>query len=87
MMREKIFEVVRSTVLDVLVDFDQNMIDINKSLKDLGANSVDRIEIINSSIERLNVRLPLITFKDVKNIKELVDVIYENIEKYWMKFR
>jgi polyketide biosynthesis acyl carrier protein len=81
MMQEKIFEVVRSTVLDVLVDFDQNMIDINKSLKDLGANSVDRIEIINSSIERLNVRLPLIAFKDVKNIKELVDVIYENIEK------
>jgi polyketide biosynthesis acyl carrier protein len=46
------------------------------SLKDLGANSVDRSEIIMMTLESLAVRVPLIEMAKAKNIGELADIIH-----------
>nr|ASV46895.1 hypothetical protein [uncultured bacterium] len=51
--------------------------DINESvhLKDLGADSVDRVEIIMGVLDRLGVREPMATFSDVPNIRALIDLL------------
>jgi polyketide biosynthesis acyl carrier protein len=46
------------------------------SLKDLGANSVDRSEIIMMTLESLAVRIPLVEMAKARNIGELADIIH-----------
>jgi polyketide biosynthesis acyl carrier protein len=46
------------------------------SLKDLGANSVDRSEIIMMTLESLSKRIPLIEMAKARNIGELADIIH-----------
>jgi polyketide biosynthesis acyl carrier protein len=46
------------------------------SLKELGANSVDRSEIIMMTLESLSMRIPLIEMAKAANIGELADIIH-----------
>jgi polyketide biosynthesis acyl carrier protein len=46
-------------------------------LVDLGANSVDRAEIIMMTMEALALRIPRVELFGTNNIGELVDVFYE----------
>ena len=46
------------------------------SLKELGANSVDRSEIIMMTLESLSMRIPLIEMAKARNIGELADIIH-----------
>lgn len=74
MNKEQVFEAVKSNVEEVLVDIDPGLITIDKSLVDLGANSVDRVEVVTMTMETLDVKIPLISFSHVSNIEDLVDV-------------
>lgn len=47
------------------------------SLKGLGANSVDRSEIIMMTLEALSARIPMIHFAKAENIGELAAIFYE----------
>jgi polyketide biosynthesis acyl carrier protein len=47
----------------------------DKHLRDLGADSVDRVEIIVSLTERLGVDEPLSTFSSVRDLDELVALL------------
>ncbi|TAK73855.1 MAG: acyl carrier protein [Gammaproteobacteria bacterium] len=81
MTQDQIFEVIKKSVLDILIDIEPELIKIDKSLKDLGANSIDRIEVISSTLEQLNLKLPLMTFKNATNIREIVDIFHEHLCK------
>jgi polyketide biosynthesis acyl carrier protein len=78
MIKQKIFETVKTAILEVLPDLDPGLISIEKQLKDLGANSIDRMEVVTYSMEALGLKLPLMTFAQVSNIESLVDVLVEN---------
>ncbi|MBA2648591.1 MAG: acyl carrier protein [Legionella sp.] len=77
--REHIVEVVKETILEILLGVESDSIVLNQPFKDLGANSVDRVDIFCSSMEQLDIKLPLMTFKQVINASELIDVLYEHI--------
>lgn len=47
------------------------------SLKGLGANSVDRSEIIMMTLEALSARIPMIYFAKAENIGELAAIFHE----------
>ncbi|MBO3744809.1 hypothetical protein J5X84_01925 [Streptosporangiaceae bacterium NEAU-GS5] len=46
-------------------------------LKDLGADSVDRVEILLAILQELRVSLPLSRFSDIPDIDRLVDFLAE----------
>jgi polyketide biosynthesis acyl carrier protein len=46
-------------------------------LKELGADSVERIEIIGGLVKRLDLRVPLARFAEIKSIDALVDFLVE----------
>jgi len=48
-------------------------IDIEKSMKDYGANSLDIIEVVSCSMRELNLKVPRSELTDIKNIAELAD--------------
>lgn len=75
MEKENIFLVVKDAIADVLPDVDSEAVSIEQNLKSLGANSIDRTEIVMSSMEKLGIKLPLVSFGGVENIEEMVDVL------------
>jgi polyketide biosynthesis acyl carrier protein len=73
-VEQEVFAVVRSCILQVLPDVDASAIEPPVSMRDLGANSVDRMEVVTMAMEQLKVRIPVAEFADVKNIGQLVQL-------------
>ncbi|MCB1003749.1 MAG: hypothetical protein KDB35_06135, partial [Acidimicrobiales bacterium] len=55
MEKAEILEVVKNHIVDTLDDIDEDSIDPDKSMKDLGANSLDIVEIVSCSMRELKV--------------------------------
>ena len=76
MDREQIFEVVKKNIIRILPDLPPEAITIEKSLTDLGANSIDRVEVATYSMEDLDIVIPRVELRAASNIGGLVDVLY-----------
>ena len=55
--KEKIFDVVKANTLKVLPDLVADDVTNDKNLSDLGANSVDRVEVVIYSLEELSLKV------------------------------
>ncbi|MEM9487727.1 MAG: acyl carrier protein [Myxococcota bacterium] len=78
MTREDIFAIVRSNTQEVLVDIDAGEIRLDRQLKELGANSIDRMEIVTMSMEDAGVKIPLVDLAGISNIGELVALLHNH---------
>jgi polyketide biosynthesis acyl carrier protein len=78
--KAEVFDIVKNNILDILPKVQPEMVSIEKSLSDLGANSVDRMEVVTMSMEDLGVKIPLMSFAGVTNIEGLVDVLFNNAQ-------
>ncbi len=67
---------LKNSVIEIIPDIDPEKIKIEESLKDLGANSVDRMDITIRMMELLDLKVPLVEFGDIKNMQSLVDFLY-----------
>jgi polyketide biosynthesis acyl carrier protein len=67
--------VLRRVILEIMPSLSAEEIRGEASLKDLGADSIDRIEILSTTLARLGVSLPLTTFSDVRDVTELIAVL------------
>jgi len=75
---EEVFEVVRSSTAKVL-DVDTSAMTLDGTLTDLGANSLDRADIVTQSMLELNVKVPAREFKGVTDIRSLVEVLRSQV--------
>ncbi|MBZ9609079.1 acyl carrier protein [Clostridium estertheticum] len=80
MKKERIFEIMKEIIVDILPEISADSIKIEDSMKDLGANSIDRFDILADTMEELNIKMPLVKFGELKNLKEVVELFYENIK-------
>lgn len=80
MTKEKIIEVIKQNIADNLDDVEIGEIDPQKTMKDYGANSLDIIEVVSSSMRELNIKIPRSELADIKNIDELADKFTEYAE-------
>jgi polyketide biosynthesis acyl carrier protein len=76
--REEIFEVVKANTLKVLPDLLADDVTIDKNLTDLGANSVDRVEVVIYSLEELGLKVPTAELHGVRNLRALVDLLHRH---------
>jgi polyketide biosynthesis acyl carrier protein len=76
---DDVFAVVRATVLEVLPDLAPADIGIDGTLSDLGANSIDRADIVTMAQERLGIVVPVAQFRAVADIRSLVGVLRQNL--------
>lgn len=77
--KEEVFEVVKRNILEILPDVAPATVSLDRSLVDLGANSVDRMEVVTLSMEALDLKIPLMSFARVDNIEGLVAVLFEHV--------
>jgi polyketide biosynthesis acyl carrier protein len=79
--KETIFEVVKANTLKVLPDVVADEVTIDKNLTDLGANSVDRVEVVIYSLEELRLKVPPSELQGLRNIGALVDLLHRHALK------
>ena len=74
--REEVLEVVKTHLVDTLEDLEGVEIDPAKSMKDLGANSLDVVEVVSCSMRDLKVKVPRAELSKLDNMNQLVDLLH-----------
>ena len=81
MTREQVLEVVKRNMVDTIEELEGVEIDPAKSMKDLGANSLDIVEVVSCSMRELKVKVPRSQLKSLQNINELVDMLHTVVQE------
>jgi acyl carrier protein len=75
--REEILSIVKEHLMDNLEDLDEADFDPSKSMKDLGANSLDIVEVVSCTMRDLKVKVPRAELSKLTNVDELVDLLFK----------
>ena len=75
MTRDEIVATLKATIADTLDNVDVASIDTSKTMKDLGANSLDIVEIVSRTMRQLKVKIPRSELNKLANIDALIDLI------------
>ena len=81
MTKEEVTEVIKRNIVENLDDVEMENIDISKSMKDYGANSLDMIEVVSCSMRELSIKVPRAELADIANIEGLSDKFMEYVDK------
>ncbi len=79
--RDKVLEVVKGHLVDTIEELEGVEIDPSKSMKDLGANSLDIVEVVSCSMRELKIKVPRSELNQLTNINELVDMLHRYVEE------
>jgi acyl carrier protein len=77
MSKEHILAVVKKHLMATIDGLKEDEIDTIKSMKDLGANSLDIVEIVSVSMRELKVKVPRSELSKLTNIGGLVDLLHD----------
>lgn len=81
MTRDDVFTVVKKNIREVLGHLNGQNIPIEASLKDLGANSLDRADITVQCMEDLQIKIPLVEFGGINNLEGLVNLLTRKVNE------
>jgi polyketide biosynthesis acyl carrier protein len=79
--RDEIFAIVLRHVRHVLPDLDSIEIGMHDSLRDLGANSIDRADILMDVMQTLSLSIQRIELLGPRNLGELVELIHGKLQQ------
>jgi polyketide biosynthesis acyl carrier protein len=75
--KNEIVHLIKENLVEIIPELAGEEIAVDETLVDLGANSVDRGELITLTLERLNLDISRIEFVSAQTINELADLIVE----------
>jgi len=76
MIRKDVLAVVTKHIVDVTEGVTPDRIDRAMSMKDLGINSLDIVEVVSASMRELKVKVPRSELSKLTNIDGLVDLLF-----------
>ncbi|KZE73102.1 MULTISPECIES: acyl carrier protein [Paenibacillus] len=79
MHKEEVFEIVKRCICEVLPELKDHPFHYEDRLVDLGADSVDRADIVMKTMEALSLNIPRVELSGVKNVGELTDALYAKL--------
>jgi polyketide biosynthesis acyl carrier protein len=77
MPTQEALDLIVKHTCEVMPELDGHTFAATDSLRELGANSMDRAEIIMMTLEALSVSVPLIELAGANNIGELANLIHD----------
>jgi polyketide biosynthesis acyl carrier protein len=81
MTKEQIMDVIKKNIVANIEDIDAATIDPTKSMKDYGANSLDMIEVVSTTMRELKIKVPRSELTDINNIEQLATKFMEYVNK------
>ena len=79
--RDQVLHVVKKHVLATVDGLPEAQFDPSKSMKDLGANSLDMVEVVSCAMRELKVKVPRSELSKLTNIGGLVDLLHDVASK------
>jgi len=79
--KEEILDIVKEHLMDNLEDLEDAEFDTEKSMKDLGANSLDIVEVVSCTMRDLKIKVPRSELSKLTNVNGLVDLLYQVAEE------
>ena len=79
MTKEEVIEVIKENILDNLEDIEESELDNDKPMKEFGANSLDIIEVVSTSMRELKIKIPRAELAEIATINELADKFMEHL--------
>jgi polyketide biosynthesis acyl carrier protein len=76
-MKNEVIDLIKANLLEIMPELEGQEIPVDEQLVNLGANSVDRGELITLTLERLNMTIPRVEFVRAQTVEELADLIME----------
>jgi polyketide biosynthesis acyl carrier protein len=73
---EDIFAIIVGHTREVLPGLDDHSFQLSDSLRELGANSIDRSEIVMLTLESLSLKIPMIEVAKAENMGELAGLLH-----------
>ncbi len=77
MTKDQIFAVVKKHLMQTVDGLTEAQIDLSRSMKELGANSLDIVEIVSVSMRELKIKVPRSELSKLTNIGGLVDLLHQ----------
>lgn len=77
MTKDEIFEIIVRHTREVVPGLEGHQFQQGDSLRALGANSIDRADIIMMTLETLSLNIPLVEMAKADNIGALAGIIHE----------
>ena len=81
MTREEIYEVVKQIFTEIIQEVVLDEISMDDNMKELGANSIDKADIIIESLEEIGVTIQMVKFGSTQTFRDVVEVIYSQINE------
>ena len=82
MDRQHVQTVVIKHLCDAVDGLKAEDVDTARSMKDIGANSLDIVEVVSSSMRELKVKIPRSELAKLTNVDELVELLHKTaVEK------
>ena len=76
--RDEILSMVKRHLMDNVEDLDEASIDPGKSMKELGANSLDIVEVVSCTMRDLKVKVPRAELAQLSTMNALVDLLHQH---------
>ncbi|QUJ69458.1 acyl carrier protein (plasmid) [Photobacterium sp. GJ3] len=81
MDKSAIFDVIINNIEEILPQIPREQIRLDGSLVELGANSIDRMEVVTFSMEDLGIKVPLQSLAKIDNLAGLVDLFHKHLHE------
>nr|AGH69805.1 acyl carrier protein [Nostoc sp. 'Peltigera membranacea cyanobiont'] len=75
MNREEVLNIVIKNIKINVDSLEETEIDPKKSMAEYGTSSLDIVEIVNSSLRELKIKVPRTQIANLMNINDLVDML------------
>ena len=79
-MKDNVIQLIKENLIEIIPELEDTNIPNDVTLVDLGANSIDRGELITLTLERLDLDISRIEFVSAQTILELADLICEKAQ-------
>lgn len=84
MNRDQVLAVVKKHLVEAVDGLTPEAIDPSRSMKELGANSLDIVEVVSSSMRELKVKIPRSELTKLTNLDGLVDLLHRTMTEQAM---
>ncbi|HEX6969593.1 MAG TPA: phosphopantetheine-binding protein [Micromonosporaceae bacterium] len=75
----RVLDVIRANALEIVPDADPQAVVPHSSLADIGANSIDRADIVAMTMEQLGIVVPVAEFAQVRDIGTLAELLRRHL--------
>ncbi|MES2264406.1 MAG: phosphopantetheine-binding protein [Pseudomonadota bacterium] len=74
MNRDHIVSVIKKHIVNAVEGVEESNIDVQKSMADYGASSLDIVSVVSGAMRELKIKIPRTELKNIKTIDGLIDM-------------